>query len=332
MTIPRLQTSPKYNNILHEQYVNENEINGSQNGYTLDTNVVINILKNPNISSLLTCRVNFKNSNIHLCSQTSTEAQRLDYDIDFISKRIQSTTKANVIIDRIINGLNNNAKRLEKIYPDLHDGDSQILAYAKATKTILITCDKDFAKAAKASGTKVVNPNILACDVAAKKAKSKYYRIVNAIVKPVTAKKKKFKFQKNVKKAVTKPDIEKKTKSKFQKNAKKAAVQANIAKKKKFKFQKNAKKAAVQANIAKKKKFKFQKNAKKAAVQANIAKKKKFKFQKNAKKAAVQANIAKKKKFKFQKNAKKAAVQPDTKHKVKSLNQKSRQNSWRSFN
>ena len=129
------------------------EMNRSRIGFTLDTSVVINILKNPNIGALVSNRLNFVNANIHLCAQVIFEAKIKGYAINF--KQIQSITKAaNIIYGKITNNMQNNAKILK-----IHKGDSRILAYAKATRTILVTCDNEFAKVAAESDVVVINPD-----------------------------------------------------------------------------------------------------------------------------------------------------------------------------
>ena len=164
-------------------------IKGSQNGFTFDTCVGIKICENPNIGNLLECRVNFENSNIHLSFQTIFEAKRLGHNIDHISKQIQNTIGANIIRGYITNDMQDDADYLESVCPTLHAGDSQILAYARATGTTLITCDKGLAKAATLAGVCVVNPNLLPCDKFTNNTKSKFHSIVKqVIVKPAIAK------------------------------------------------------------------------------------------------------------------------------------------------
>ena len=185
----------------------ENEINGSENGFTFDTCVVIEMLKNPNVGGLLVCRLNFENSDIHLCTQTIIEAERLGYDTVFISKQIQSITRTNVIIGSVTNDMQNDAKRLEKTCSDLHNGDSQILAYAKATETTLVTRDRGLAKSAAQSGVVAINPDLLACDEIAKN--SRYSRTV----KKAKLVAKKTRVHKIIKKANEKLDTKNKVES-----------------------------------------------------------------------------------------------------------------------
>ena len=163
----------------------------SENGFTFDTCVAIKMCENPNLGSLLTCRMDFENSRIHLSSQTVSEAKRLGYDVDHISKQIQRAVGAEVIFERVSYEMYLDSQYLEKMCPTLHFGDSQILAYARASGTTLVTCDRDLAKAARISDTKVINPDLLPCDEIAKNTKTRYYGLVkNAIPKPAIVKQK----------------------------------------------------------------------------------------------------------------------------------------------
>jgi len=165
--------------------------NRSENGFTFDTCVGIKMCETPNLGSLLACRVNFENSQIHLSSQTLSEAQRLGLDVETISDHIQKSTGATIICGKITDEMYDDAYYLERKCPTLHSGDSQILAYARATGTTLITCDRGLVEAARLSGTPVVNPDLLPCDQIARNVNSKYRRIVRkAIAKPSVVKQK----------------------------------------------------------------------------------------------------------------------------------------------
>jgi len=165
--------------------------NGSnKHNYTLDTCVGIKICENANVGDLLSCRVDFESSTVHISSQTVFEATRLGYDVDFISKQIKELIGARVIFGSITSSLNQDAKYLETKCPTLHDGDSEILAYAMATNTTLITCDRGLAQAASLCGTNVVNPDILPCEKMGL-SKSKMQKTVDkAIRKPFETKQK----------------------------------------------------------------------------------------------------------------------------------------------
>ena len=166
-------------------------VNGSnEHNRTFDTCVGIKICENPNLGNLLFCRMNFENSTIHLSSQTILEANRLGYDMDSVIKQIKKFTGAKIILGTITSEMVQDAAYLETIYPTLHNGDSQILAYARATNTTLVTCDKGLAEAAILSGTKVVNPELLPCEKIGLR-KSKMQKIVDkAIRKPSEVKQK----------------------------------------------------------------------------------------------------------------------------------------------
>lgn len=157
-------------------------ISRSQNGFTFDTCVGIKICENSNLGNLLNCRMNFKNSKIHLSSQTFFEAKRLGYDITIVSKQIQNTIGASVIRGFITDDMRNDAEYLETVCPKLHVGDSQILAYARATGTTLITCDRGLEESAILSGVDVINPDLLPYNKFVNKSKS------NIIIKKVITK------------------------------------------------------------------------------------------------------------------------------------------------
>ena len=163
----------------------------SENGFTFDTCVAIKMCENPNLGNLLTCRLDLVNSRIHLCSQTLSEVQRLGYNLDHISREIQMAIGAEIIFQRVYDEIYLDSQYLEKMCPTLHSGDSHIIAYARASRTTLITCDRGLAEAARISDIKVINPDLLPCDEIAKNTKTKYYGLVkNAIAKPAIVKQK----------------------------------------------------------------------------------------------------------------------------------------------
>ncbi len=166
----------------------ENGLN--KHNYTFDTCVGIKICENANVGNLLSCRINFESSIIHISSQTILEANRLGYDVDAVTKQIKDSIGAKVIFGNVTSQMVQDAKYLETKCPTLHNGDSEILAYARATGTTLVTCDKGLAEAAILSGTKIVNPDLLPCDKIGL-GKSKIQKIVDkAIRKPSEAKQK----------------------------------------------------------------------------------------------------------------------------------------------
>jgi len=167
-------------------------LNRSNNAYTVDTNIGIKLCETPNLGNLLACRLNFKDSEIHLNSQVVLETKRTNYDIELISKSLHKFTGADIIFGKITEDMQNDSDYLLRFCETLHCGDSQILAYARATKTTLITCDNGLATAARFCGVNVVTPSTLLCDAVHKKIKkSKFHRIVKkTLAKPSQAKQK----------------------------------------------------------------------------------------------------------------------------------------------
>ena len=157
--------------------------NRSQNRFTFDTCVGIKAFERPNIGNLLACRVNFEDSEIHFTSQSIFEAKRLGFDVDAISEQIQKSTGARITFGKITTEMYDDAYYLEGVCPTLHSGDSQILAYVRATGTTLITCDRGLAQAAMLCGVSVINPDLLPCDQIARKVKSKYSGIVRKVIR-----------------------------------------------------------------------------------------------------------------------------------------------------
>ena len=147
-----------------------------ENGHTFDTCIAIKIFENPNISNLLSCRLNLKDSKIHLTSQTIFELKKLGYDYEQISKHIEQTIGVSIITGHITEDMENDAEYLESICHTLHFGDSQVLAYSKSTGTALVTCDRGLAEAAHTSHVDVVNPDLLHCNEFAANARKSRLR------------------------------------------------------------------------------------------------------------------------------------------------------------
>jgi hypothetical protein len=163
----------------------------SQNKYTFDTCVGIKAFERPNVGNLLACHIDFEASEIHFSSQSLFEAQHLGYEVEAISEQIQKSTGARVILGKVTDEMYDDASYLESVCSTLHSGDSQILAYARATGTTLITCDRGLAEAAIFSGVAVINPDLLPCQQITKDTSSKYSGIVRkAIQKPQIIKQK----------------------------------------------------------------------------------------------------------------------------------------------
>ena len=146
---------------------NQIVVKGNENDHTLDTCGAIKIFENPNMTGLLLCRLNLKGSKIHFTSQAIFELKKLGYNFEQIAKHVEQTMGVILVIGNITEDMENDAECLETVCPTLHFGDSQILAYSRATGTTLITCDRGLAEAARTSNVNVVNPDLLHCNEAA---------------------------------------------------------------------------------------------------------------------------------------------------------------------
>lgn len=146
-------------------------------GFTFDTCVGIRICENPNVASLLDCRIGLGGSTVHLNTQFEDELARSHHDLAQASRQIESTG-ARIVWGEVTAEMGARADDLESWCDTLHRGDSQILAYAEATGTVLVTADRGLAKAARSIRVAVVNPDLLPCDESAKKARSRFGHLV----------------------------------------------------------------------------------------------------------------------------------------------------------
>ena len=174
----------------HEaKYAHHKEDRLAKSGFTLDTCVVIEICKNQNVASLLSCRFDITDTTIHMCAQALLEIERLGYNVDAVLERIQKSMGVKIVQGVVTDEMIKDVEYLRGKCSTLHNGDDQILAYARSTCTTLVTKDKGLAQAAKMIDTLVINPDVLACDRARLRKKSKMRKIVdNTAYKPTTAK------------------------------------------------------------------------------------------------------------------------------------------------
>ena len=177
-------------------------ITGNEKNYTLDTCVIIKICENPNIGNLLSCRINFHDSKVFINSQTVYEAKKHGYSFENVYQSLRDTLGTKVVYEEISENLKNYADVLESLHPTLHAGDAEILAFAQSKHSVLLSCDKGFLIAAKRIGVKFVNPDILPCDVIAKKVKTRYYRVVKNSLKENSQTKNNLKHDTFIKKTV----------------------------------------------------------------------------------------------------------------------------------
>ena len=140
-----------------------NNANILSNDFAFDTCIGISMRKVKNLENLLKCRIEFKNSIIHLTSRTRLEATKNGYNFDNIVQQIESSLQTKVVYGKITSALRRDAKKLVKRCSTLHPGDSEILAYAMSTNTTLITSDKGLLQAANIVNVPTINPNTLTC-------------------------------------------------------------------------------------------------------------------------------------------------------------------------
>ncbi|RNJ79581.1 MAG: hypothetical protein D9C04_04190 [Nitrosopumilus sp. B06] len=161
--------------------------NGSPNNYTFDTCIGIKMCENPNFGSLLKCRLGFDDSTVHLCTQTILEANNLKYDSKEFFRLIKSVFGASTVEGKVTDEMKCRAVHLEKTHHKLHYGDNYILAYAEATGTILVTCDRGLASAAESIGVTTINPDLIATDVIGRGVRSRFHKTVKNAIKKQSA-------------------------------------------------------------------------------------------------------------------------------------------------
>ena len=127
-------------------------------GYTLDTCFLINTFKNPNIASFFVNRENLKDQTIYINEICLNEVQRKGFDIASIICNLQKLLSAKIVIKQVTISMRLLGSKLESCCQYLHSGDSAILAFAKTTKTTLVTFDKDLLISCSNLGVKALNP------------------------------------------------------------------------------------------------------------------------------------------------------------------------------
>lgn len=130
----------------------------SSNGYTLDTCFLIKTLQNPNIASFFENRENLKDQTIYINEICLNEAQKKGFDIASIICNLQKLLSARIVIKQVTISMRILGSKLESCCKYLHSGDSAILAFAKTTKTTLVTFDKNLLISCSNLGVKALNP------------------------------------------------------------------------------------------------------------------------------------------------------------------------------
>ena len=112
-------------------------------GYTLDTCFLINAWKNPNIASYFKNHVHLNGKKIYINEVSIREAERIGYDVSSIILKLRKLLSVKIIISQVTTAVRVLGNKLESCCQFLHSGDSAILAFAKTTKTTLVTYDKN---------------------------------------------------------------------------------------------------------------------------------------------------------------------------------------------
>ena len=127
-------------------------------GYTLDTCFLINAWKNPNIASYFKNHVHLDGKKIYINEVSIREAERIGYDVSSIILKLRKLLSVKIIIYQVTTAVRVLGNKLESCCQFLHSGDSAILAFAKTTKTILVTYDKKLLISCAKLNVKSLNP------------------------------------------------------------------------------------------------------------------------------------------------------------------------------
>jgi len=128
--------------------------------YTLDTCICVKIVQNPNFVNLLKLHIS-KNSLVYVNEQVIKEIQRkFGYEINHLLGHLKSSLGVDVFYGNISDKIETDAKYLLK-HTSVHNGDAQILAFARDNDSILVSCDKDLISTAISVGVSTINPDQL---------------------------------------------------------------------------------------------------------------------------------------------------------------------------
>ena len=127
-------------------------------GYTLDTCFLINAWKYPNIASYFKNHVHLGGKKIYINEVSIREAERIGYDVSSIILKLRKLLSVKIIISQVTTAVRVLGNKLESCCQFLHSGDSAILAFAKTTKTTLVTYDKNLIISCAKLGVKSLNP------------------------------------------------------------------------------------------------------------------------------------------------------------------------------
>ena len=144
--------------IQHESLESVDRHEPKTDGYTLDTCFLINSWKNPNIAAYFKTHFNLNNKKIYINEVSIHEVERNGYDISAIILKLRKILSVKIIISEVTNAIRILGNKLESCCQFLHSGDSSILAFAKTTRTTLVTYDKGLITSCEELGVQSLNP------------------------------------------------------------------------------------------------------------------------------------------------------------------------------
>ena len=129
--------------------------------YTIDSCICVKCMQNPNFVNLLKLHIDPENSSVCVNEQVVKEIQRkFGYEKDHLLGHLKSSLGVDVFYGNISDKIESDAKYLLK-HTSVHNGDAQILAFARDNDSILVSCDKDLISTAISVGVSTINPDQL---------------------------------------------------------------------------------------------------------------------------------------------------------------------------
>lgn len=130
----------------------------------LDTNTVVQILKNPQFLNMMKTRYDFDQLAITSVNEFETE-QITGCNILTCLEKVENSIETIIDVEEISKNDKILGTALLTNLPDfVHYPDNLILAHAVIRNQILITCDKNLASAAKVIHHPVINPSLFGID------------------------------------------------------------------------------------------------------------------------------------------------------------------------
>ena len=132
--------------------------------FLLDTNTIVQILKNPLFLNMMKTRYNFDQLTITSVNEFETE-KITGCDILACLEKVENSIETIIDIEEISkNDKILGTALLTNLPGFIHYPDNLILAHAVIRNQILITCDKNLVDAAKAIDHPVINPSLFGID------------------------------------------------------------------------------------------------------------------------------------------------------------------------